>query len=1620
MKRFQRLLSIILVLSILIAPISELFNISIVNAESGTSIEEIVDIVSTEEETSDEDTSYENNDLEIVDAIEEVENTEELEEDVVDQNHEDFVPEHMEESPSEELQSYNLMSIGNPIGSVYVTLENTTYPISEGAPWEGVLLDQYEVSIYSGYKMMDAIAVAFEVNNIEAIGMENNYISSIDGLAEFDGGFMSGWMGTLNDWFTNVGFKEVDIEDGDIINIMYTTSYGNDLGGSWGNTETTLKSLEFNTGELSQEFRSDTKEYTLTVSEDTEGVIVTPTATNKNYQVRTYLDNYSPNDTGYKRTDSIPVIDGSKIIIGVGDPLWPGMNDSGDASQYTITVEFEKPEVIVTPKEQLEKNLAYILRTVDNPTFGTGGGEWSVLSLARGEYAVPKGYYDIYYNNVVKEVKELMPKYGGKLHRNKGTEHSRLILGLTAIGKDIGDVGGYDISEALADYNYVKRQGINGPIFALIALDTHNYEMPILEGVAVQSTREMFIDFILNKEIAGGGWALSGTTPDPDITAMAIQSLTPYYSKDNNVKAAVDRGIDWLSNAQKEEGGYASWGSVNSESIAQVVVALTGLGIDPHTDARFIKNGNSAIDALMTFAVADGGFMHIKPGATGNGGAAAGAVDGMATDQGTYALVAYDRFINKKSSLYDMTDVELKTPDIETPEEPGSGDIEVPASGEIKVPVNNIDNRIPLKTDDVNKEIKINIPSTKTSKVSVNVSSISEFPKLEVNKGNITLLIDKGTQIKSSDVLDIEMITSKSSSDTSIRNKLNNVIPRDKKLDTVNSVFSMGGEKTIEFDNFVTLTFKGMKGKDAAYIQGGKLSAIKKYSSDAAGSTSGNTEYAYDSGQDLIVKTKHFTDFIAYTTSKVENPTPTPDPTPTPPPTLSKSYITLSIDKKTINKGYVLSPTKVEITEGESVWDVLKREMDRRNIEYDYVYTEKYNSVYVEWIAGDGEFDHGSGSGWMYNVNGWYPNYGASVYKLSDGDVVQWRYTTNLGADLGEDISKWDKPTITVRGIEDNEKVTEKELTFEVTVKSANGKSITPTVKLNGKTIRGVNGTYEVVLEEGKNKITITALDSEGNRADETYTVIYNKSSIEVPVKPTNPVDSSGNTVSYNGELNSIFSDSNAISPWAVDFIKKATDLGFVQGSNGRFNPQSNITRAEFTKIITSILGINTGIEKNINFSDVSERDWFYSYVNAAFNAGIIQGDGNRFNPNDNITREQMASIIVRALNLKHMISGTKIHDINKVSNWARKDVETVVALGLITGYNGEFDPKSNATREMTTVVAIRGYEYKNLNKTEDKEEAIVENLDVKNQIKETAKFIQDTITDPIIASVGGEWSVFSLARSSEKVPESYYKKYYANVEKTLKEKEGKLHHIKYTEYDRVILALTSIGRDVTDVSGYDLTKPLADFNTLIKQGINGPIFALIALDSNNYEIPIDKDVKVQTTRQLLIDFILGREVEGGGWALGENPSEADPDITGMAIQAFAPYYEKDVDVKAAVDRGITWLSNAQKSDGGYSSWGSINSESIAQVVVALTSLGIDPHNDSRFIKNGVSAIEALMSFSAPGGGFYHVKLGDKGNGGANPGDVDPMATDQAMYAIVAYDRFVNGQNRLYDMTDVK
>lgn len=534
---------------------------------------------------------------------------------------------------------------------VHVIVENTTFtPESEDWNdkfWYGTLTDTW-VDIDENSTMMTCIVDAIELAGFTQEGAENNYISSINGMGEFDGGFMSGWMGTLNDWFTNEGFgnftvAEGELETGDEIRVMYTCAYGDDLGGSWGNSDSTVKDITFDKGTLSPAFDKSTHEYTLTVTSDTDSILVTPTASNKNYQVRTRIG-----DTAYKRTAQVPVSDGTEIIVECNYDGSLSMNTDGETNTYTIRVQKEVsvPAEAQNVSEILNNALTQLSTDIPAPAFGTSAGEWSVLCLARGEYFDKNNtYFTDYYDRIVATVNETASSVNmnGALHKVKSTENSRLIVALSSLGINAEKVGDWNLITPYDDFTWIKKQGINGPVWALIALDTNNYQ------TTDSTIRQQCIDYLLEKQTSDGGWAMSGTTADPDMTAMTIQALAR-YTDDNKVKEAVDKGINALSSIQQENGGYSSWGTINSESIAQVIVACTALGINPDTDERFVKNGNSAVDALLTFYNSDNRtFSHIA----GDGG------NGMATDQATYALVAYNRLMNNKTSLYDMSDVDF-------------------------------------------------------------------------------------------------------------------------------------------------------------------------------------------------------------------------------------------------------------------------------------------------------------------------------------------------------------------------------------------------------------------------------------------------------------------------------------------------------------------------------------------------------------------------------------------------------------------------------------------------------------------------------------------------------------------------------------------------------------------------------------------------------------------------------------------------------------------------------------------------------------------------------------------------------------------------------------------------
>lgn len=228
------------------------------------------------------------------------------------------------------------------------------------------------------------------------------------------------------------------------------------------------------------------------------------------------------------------------------------------------------------------------------------------------------------------------------------------------------------------------------------------------------------------------------------------------------------------------------------------------------------------------------------------------------------------------------------------------------------------------------------------------------------------------------------------------------------------------------------------------------------------------------------------------------------------------------------------------------------------------------------------------------------------------------------------------------------------------------------------------------------------------------------------------------------------------------------------------------------------------------------------------------------------------------------------------------------------------------------------------------------------------------------------------------------------------------------TEWHRLTMAVLAAGGDPTDVGGHDL---IADgtYNCLVgapwEQGMNGAAWALLALDSKGYEVA----EKAKYTREDLIRYILGKELSGGGWSLDDKNPSLDLDITSMVVYALAPHAAEDAKVREAVNHGLKVLRDKIATDGDYNYGDTYNCESVAQAIIAFTSMGINPATVTN-ASSGKSLLDGLLKYYSTGtGGFLHAYYDDEKQNRPNS-----MATDQAMEAIAAYRLYQQGIN-LFD-----
>lgn len=288
--------------------------------------------------------------------------------------------------------------------------------------------------------------------------------------------------------------------------------------------------------------------------------------------------------------------------------------------------------------ENIYERTGNSLLQLNEKDIASAGKEWVVIGLARSE-KLTENLSEKYLQNVEDYVKKVGDD---RLDNTKSTDNSRTVLGVRAVGGNPENIGGQNLIKGLLNLEYIKKQGFNGPVWALIALNSGNVSKSLKSDV--DAICKNLVDECLSAQCDNGGWGYMPGTPDIDMTAMTLQALAP-YTEQNKVKSAAEKALSYLSKNQLSNGGYESYGAESSETCAQVLVALCTMKIDPQKDDRFIKNGNTVLKALCNFAT-DNGFCHeLKMPET----------NAMSTEQAYYALTAFSRFKSGKTALYDMT-----------------------------------------------------------------------------------------------------------------------------------------------------------------------------------------------------------------------------------------------------------------------------------------------------------------------------------------------------------------------------------------------------------------------------------------------------------------------------------------------------------------------------------------------------------------------------------------------------------------------------------------------------------------------------------------------------------------------------------------------------------------------------------------------------------------------------------------------------------------------------------------------------------------------------------------------------------------------------------------------------
>ncbi|MCL2618655.1 MAG: S-layer homology domain-containing protein [Defluviitaleaceae bacterium] len=633
------------------------------------------------------------------------------------------------------------------------------------------------------------------------------------------------------------------------------------------------------------------------------------------------------------------------------------------------------------------RTLDRLVSAVPAPAVAQVGGEWAVLALARAGFGVPAGYFEGYLGRVGAYLAALPehtdpnhtapgwvlnPETGRRevrLAHHQSTENARLVLALSALGRDASsfthDGATYDLVaqmgnrlDATSSQMWGAGQGPNGPLWNLAALFSRGWNTPyhVTDRIWVGGTTAANpvttgerIEWLLNAERATGGWSLSGAG-DPAITGMALQALAPHRSR-ADVGAAVDRSLIWLASEQTPSGGWESGGVYDVQSVAQVIVALTALGIDPQTDARFATPGGNPLTSLLSFQdEATGGFRH------------AGFLDQMATEQAALALVAYYRFSNAMPHLLNMGDAFGSAPP------PPPADLTLAPSA--------------VSISDTNLRATVNVGGTAAGAITTSVTpALPHGVGLSVS-GDTIIFTGARPAAGHSAIIGAYTVTVTRQGISRPLSLSVSLTPEVATTPAPTPTISLSSSAVSINDTSLSASVSA--GGTAVGTIGTSVSPAlpQGVTLTTSGGTVNITGRRPAAGQSPISSTHTVT-----VTRQGVSTTFTLNVHLTP----SGRRVHLSVTNPGGSAGHAASffAGYIYLHDNETAYSILRRS------EAGLTIVSRGGGAYVASINGLSEFDDGPLSGWRYSINGTFPDVSASLYNLRDGYRVAWVFTAD-------------------------------------------------------------------------------------------------------------------------------------------------------------------------------------------------------------------------------------------------------------------------------------------------------------------------------------------------------------------------------------------------------------------------------------------------------------------------------------------------------------------------------------------------------------------------------------------------------------------------------------------------